>query len=504
MRYYNYNMNTKKEKSKTKLPRPPVVVVLGHVDHGKTTLLDYIKKTKVAQKEEGGITQHIGAYEASHQDQKITFIDTPGHEAFSKMRSRGAKVADVAILVVAANEGVRVQTKEALGYIKQANIPYIVAASKVDLKDTNIPKIKQELKKEEVKLEEWGGEVPFVETSAKTPTGINDLLDVILLVAGLKSLQAKDDKPFKGVVIESLLNPQRGPEATVLVKAGFLEVHDRVVTNGVKGTVKRMEDFKKDPVSKAGPSKPVVVIGFNRLPKVGSVLVKSKPDQRQPLMEAKVPGALEIGPEDSVRVLNLVIKTDVKGTEQALLEVLEGLELKETKLRIISSSTGDISQSDIKKVQAAKGAVLGFRVSCPLPIKKFASRQGVSLAYFNVIYETKEVLEGLVKKLFPSEEKRYEIGKVKVLALFGERSGSRRIIGGKVTSGRVGRQNIASIHRKDELIGEGKVVELRREDKKIERVKKGQQCGIMYKGTGEVKKGDILRVYEVKKVAPTL
>lgn len=498
-------MGTKKEKSEIKLSRPPVVVVLGHVDHGKTTLLDCIKKTKVAQKEDGGITQHIGAYEITHKDQKITFIDTPGHEAFSKMRSRGAKVADIAILVVAANEGVRVQTKEALGYIKKANIPYIVAASKMDLKDTNVPKIKQELKKEGVKLEEWGGEVPFVETSAKAHTGINDLLDVILLVAELEDLPANDDKPFKGVVIESLLNPERGPEATVLVKSGFLEVGDRLTTNGVKGTVKKMEDFRQDTVFKAGPSKPVGVIGFNSLPEVGSIVVKPESEQKPSGMKQQSSsGVLEIGPEDSVRVLNLVIKTDVKGTEQALLGVLESLKLKETKLRVISSSTGDISQSDIKKAQAANGAVLGFRVSCPLSVKKFAQREGVSLATFEVIYETKQVLERLVKKLFPASKTRENIGKVKVLALFGKRSGSRRIIGGKVTSGNIRKQSIAEVYRKDRLIGEGKVAELRQKDKKIESAKKGQQCGIMYKGKGEIKEGDILKVYEVKKVTPSL
>ena len=480
-------------------PRPPIVVILGHVDHGKSSILEAIKDLKIIARESGGITQHIGAYEVEHGGKKITFIDTPGHEAFSAMRSRGARVADIAILVIAAEESIKPQTKEAILHIKRSGIPMIVAINKMDKPQANPEKVKRDLSQQEVLVESMGGKVPSVEVSAKTKKGISDLLELILLVAEMENLQADTEKIGQGVVIESYLDGRRGPTTTLLLREGLLCSGDIVATASALGKVKIMEDFQGKSLGKALPSMPVIVIGFNRAPQVGEkfeVYPDTDSAQKYIAKKAKKAETSEVFVmEEGKKVLNLIIKADVQGSVEAIEEVLRGLPQDRVILRILKSEAGDVNEGDIKLAKGSKSRVLVFRVKTDSAAAILAERDSVRIVNFEVIYDLVQAVRQLMEKSIGLEKVRKDLGKVKILAVFRTEK-NRQIVGGKVLEGEAKRGVKIEVLRNEEKIGEVKLINLQRNKKEISEASKGEECGIMCGGEVKVEAGDILQFYE--------
>jgi len=519
--------NKNKKQIKSLSVRPPIVVVLGHVDHGKTTLLDTIRKSNVVGKESGGITQHIGAYQIEYPaspnlqqgepGKKITFIDTPGHEAFSQMRSRGAKVADIAVLVVAAEEGVKPQTKEVISHIKKFKIPVIVALNKIDKPGANPEKVMSEIEKEGLVVEERGGEVPLVKTSAKTGQGIDELLEMILLVAEIEELKADFNKSALGVVVESHLDSQRGPTTTLLVHNGTLKKNDMVLAGESYGRAKILEDFQGNSIEEGSPSTPVVVIGFNQAPTVGEKfsVEKSEEEARAKalifLSKAEKNQPFTIQPQiENEKSLNIILKTDVKGSLEAIEGTLKNIKQENIIIKILKSGVGDISESDIKLAYSTKSIIIGFRVKAPDFIFNLAKRQGVKIRTFEVIYELVEGIRKSMAKLLGPEIRREVLGKLKVLKIF-RREKSRMIIGGKVTSGKAANKVLADVYRptlsadeNEEKIAKGKIVQLQHNKKDMPEVEKGKEAGILFEGQPVIEEGDILEIYREKKEAREL
>jgi len=493
------------KKNQNLISRPPVVVVLGHVDHGKSSILEAIRDLKILEKESGGITQHIGAYEITENDKKITFIDTPGHEAFSAMRSRGSKVADIAVLVVAADEGVKTQTKEAISHIKKAGIPSIIALNKIDKSAADPQRVKRELSPENILVESMGGKVPSVEVSAKTRQGIEDLLELILLVAEMENLKADLSKPAGGVVIEAYLDSLRGPTATLLLTNGVLEINHVIGTPSTFGKVKNLENFQGIPVQKAFPSMPVIIFGFESVPKVGeefkvfSDIEQAKNFLQQP--EKKAPVVLSVEPDQ--KVFNLILKADVLGSLEAIEEVLKGLPQEKINLRILKSEVGEVNETDIKLAKSAKAKILAFRVKTNPIAKLLAEREKIKIREFQVIYELVEEVRKLVEKIIEPEVVRVELGKVKILAIFRSEK-NRQILGGKVVEGEVKKGALAEILRGEERIGQGRIINLQRNKKDVEKIPKGEECGILYEGEIKVIAGDILEIFAKKQRKETL
>jgi translation initiation factor IF-2 len=509
------------------LLRPPIVVVLGHIDHGKTSLLTAIKDFKILEKETRGITQHIGAYQIEHQGKKITFIDTPGHEAFSQMRSRGAKVADIAILVIDAAEGVKSQTKEAISHIKKAGIPVIIALNKIDKPEANPEKAKRELSQEGLLVESLGGKVPSLEISAKTKRGIPELLELILLVAEMEELKADSQKPGEGLVIESYLDNLRGSTATLLLTDGHLKIGDMVGTNSASVRIKNIENFQKTSVQKALPSDPVIIFGFNQAPGVGekfkvfpdlasaenyiktSKIELPKEAKVKKRMESSLPEekALEVlEATDQQKVLNLILKTDVLGSAEAMEGILNSLPQEKIFLKILKSETGNINESDIKLALSSRATILGFRVKMDSTAKKMAEREKVKIIIFEVIYDLVEGVQKLMEKIVEPKEVRKDLGKVKVLAKFLTEK-NRQIIGGRVTEGEIKKGALIEVFRPardaggrtEEKIGQGKMINLQRNKKNAALISKGEECGILFEGDVIIEEGDILLFYTEEK-----
>lgn len=483
-------------------PRPPVVVVLGHVDHGKTALLDYIRKTNVMGEESGGITQHIGAYEVEHQGGKITFIDTPGHEAFGAMRSRGAKVADIAVLVVAAEEGVKPQTKEAISCIKKSGIPMVVAINKIDKPEANPQKIKRELAQQDILMESLGGKIPSAETSAKTGKGIPELLELILLVAEMENLKADLNSQGRGVIIESYLDSQRGPTATLLIRDGTLKTGQILGTSSTLGKIKILEDFQGKPISKAFPSMPCTILGFQDVPGVGEKFkvfesIESAQKYIQ-IKQKKVQQREVVITEPGKKVLNLILKTDVLGSLEAIEGVLKNLPQDKINLRILKVGVGEIIEEDVKLAQASRAKILGFRVKTNPIAKKWADLQNVTIISFDIIYDLSQTVRNLMQKFLEAEIEKRDIGKVKVLVKFLTEK-NRQIIGGKVIEGEVKLGTKIEIIRLgaggEETIGRGRLINLQKDKKDVEKAIKGQECGILYEGDVKIEEGDILAIY---------
>ncbi len=479
-------------------PRPPIVVVLGHVDHGKTTLLDNIRKTKVAEGETGGITQHVGAYEIEHQGKKITFIDTPGHEAFSAMRSRGARVADIAILVVAAEESVKPQTKEAIAHIKKAGIPMIVAINKIDRPDANPEKVRRDLAQNDVLVESMGGEVPQVLTSAKDKKGINELLEMILLVAEMEDLKGDLNKPGEGVVVESYLDSHRGPTATLLLRDGVLKKGDIVGARSALGKVKILENFRGELQDKVFPSMPCIVLGFEKVPQVGEkfqVYPDIESAQKYIEKKEKKSGDGEVVFIDKEkRALNIILKTDVQGSIEAIQEVLKTLPQEKVVLRIIKGEVGEIQEGDIKMALESKARILGFRVKVNPVARNLAERESIKIMTFDIIYELAQEVRALMEKRAITEQVRTDFGKLKVLIVF-LTDKSRQIVGGKMIEGEIKKGTQIEVLRNDELVGKGRLINLQKNKKDIERAGKGEECGILYEGDVKIEQGDILQIY---------
>jgi len=493
-----------KEENKNLITRPPIIVVLGHIDHGKTSLLDQIRKSHIAERETGGITQHIGAYQIEQDGKKITFIDTPGHEAFGAMRSRGAKVADIAILVIDSSEGIKTQTKEVISHIKKYQIPFIVALNKIDKPEANPEKVKRELQKESILVENLGGKIPSVLVSAKTGKGISDLLDLILLVAEMENLKADLSKPAEGVIIEAYLDNRRGPIATLLFNNGILKTGDIVGTPSTFGKIKRLENFKGILIQAVKPGTPAVLLGFENVPRVGERFknfntLEAVKNYLKILEKKAFKEVLETSPDQ--KVFNLILKADVVGSIEAIEEVLKSLPQEKIVLRILKSEVGEINESDLELAKEAKALILGFRVKMNRVAKMISEREKVKIMKVELIYDLVEGIRKFMTSRLKPELVKTDLGKVKSLVIFRTEK-NRQIVGGKVIEGEVKKGTLIEIFREEELIGKGKLVNLQKNKKNIARLPKGEECGILYEGNVKIDKGDILVIYteERKKV----
>lgn len=475
---------------------------MGHIDHGKTSLLDRIRSTKVAEKESGGITQHIGAYQVEHQGKLITFIDTPGHEAFYAMRSRGAKVADIAVLVVAADDGVMPQTKEAIKHIKQAGMPMVVAINKMDKPNANPARVKNQLLEDEIVVEEFKGKVPVVEVSATTGQGIEGLLEIINLVAEVEELTMVTSGETNGAVIEAELNRQRGPTATLLVKEGILKVGDVISTSSTFGKVQNLEDFLGNPIKQAGPSTPALVVGLEEVPGVGERFVVNRDTEEA---RARVEGkqrkfgrgreVLDI--KEGQKVLNIILKADVQGTLEAVRELIRGIQSENVVLRVLDESIGDIMESDIKLAATSKAFLVGFRVKVDTSAAGFARQTKVEVVRSDIIYELVEKVREKINELLSTERTVVDIGELKVLAIFRTEK-ARMIVGGKVTEGAMRKGARIRVARGEEILGEGRAVQLKIQDKAVGNVDKSQECGVLFEGSVRIQVGDVLQAYEIQ------
>ncbi len=486
--------------------RPPVVVVMGHVDHGKSSLLEAIKGLKITAKESGGITQHIGAYEVEHQGKKITFLDTPGHEAFSAMRSRGAKVADIAILVVDAEESVKPQTKEAILHIQKAGIPMIVAINKIDKPGSNPEKVKRDLIQSDVLVESLGGKIPQVLTSAKEKKGLTELLEIILLVAEMEEFKGDISKPAEGVVIESYLDNQRGPIATVLLRDGILRKGDIIAAYPALGKVKSIEDFQGVPREEGLPSMPCVITGFEAVPQVGEKFgVYPDIESAQKNLgkkEKRMEGFDMTVMEKDKRVLNLVLKADVQGSIEAIREVLKTLPQEKVVLRILKGEAGEIQEGDIKLAKEGKAKIIGFRVKTNVIAKNLAERENISITTFDVIYNLAQGVRVLMERRAAPEKVRTDLGKLKVLIVFLNEK-NRQIVGGKIIEGEIKKGGTQiEVLRNNEIVGRGRPINLQKNKKDIDRAVKGDEAGVLYEGDVKIEQGDVLQFYleEKKKV----
>jgi len=482
--------------------RPPVVVVLGHVDHGKSSLLEAIRDFKITAKESGGITQHIGAYEVEDKNGKITFIDTPGHEAFSAMRARGAEVADIALLVVDATQSVQPQTKEAIMAIKRAEIPIIVVINKMDLPNANPNKIKGELAKVDVSVESFGGTIPSVEVSAKEKTGIDELLEVILLVADLQDLKSEKDAPLEGLIIESYMDGHKGPVATAIIKKGTLRKKDIIATDLALAKVKSIKDFQGKEITEALPSRPVIILGFESVPAVGEKFKAYKSfEEAQEEIKKEIPkreiGSNVLVSDPDKKVLNIVLKGDVFGSLEAIEAMLKNLPQDKVILRILKSEVGDISETDAKIAEMAKAVIIGFRVKISPTVMQFMKNdlaKKLRIKTFEIIYELiQDVRRGLEKTLEP-EIVRTEIGKLRTILVFWAEK-NRQIVGGKITEGELKKGLKLEILRESKKIGAGRIINLQRDKKDIDKLSKGDEAGILFEGDVKIEKGDILSAY---------
>ena len=486
----------KTEKDDVRL-RPPVVVVLGHVDHGKSSILEAIKDLKITEKESGGITQHIGAYEIEHQGKMITFIDTPGHEAFSAMRSRGAQVADIAILVVAADDGVRPQTKEAVSIIKKANIPVIVAINKIDKPTANPMKVKQELAKLGVLVESMGGKIPSVQTSAVTKKGINELLELILLVSEMEEFRANSHLLGSGVVIESYLDKQRGPTATLILRNGTLKRGEIIGTRSTVGRIRVLEDFLGHPIEKVLPSQPCIVVGFEDVPQVGEKfsIYPDLESAKGNVKKEKVSFDQQIFSDGSEKkILNLILKVDVLGSLEPIIGILKDIPQDKIILRILDGRVGEISEADVKMAKSSQANILGFRVGINSIVRSLAEKNKVDIMTYDVIYELSQGVRHMMERMLAVEKVKNILGKMKVLLVFRTEK-NRQIIGARVIEGEVKKGYLVDVLREDEKIGGGRLISLQKNKKNIDIGRKGDECGILYEGNARVEKGDILVLY---------
>ncbi|MCC7310741.1 MAG: translation initiation factor IF-2 [Sulfuritalea sp.] len=507
-------------KDVVQLPRAPVVTVMGHVDHGKTSLLDYIRKSRVAHGEAGGITQHIGAYHVETPRGMITFLDTPGHEAFTAMRARGAKATDLVILVVAADDGVMPQTKEAIAHAKAANVPLVVAVTKIDKPDANMERVKQELVAEGVVPEEYGGDSPFIGVSAKTGEGIDVLLEHVLLQAEVLELAAPVDAPAKGLVIEARLDKGKGPVATILVLSGTLRRGDVLLAGAVFGRVRAMLDENGKAVDSAGPSIPVEIQGLTDLPAAGdeSMVLNDERKAREIALfrqgkfrdvklakqqAAKLENMFEQMTEGEVRTLPLVIKADVQGSLEALTQSLNKLSTGEVKVMVVHAGVGGISESDINLAAASKAVVIGFNTRADVGARKAAESLGVDIRYYNIIYAVVDEVKAALSGMLAPEKKEVVIGLVEIRQVFRiSRIGA--VAGCMVLSGVVRRGASVRLLRNNTVIHTGELDSLKRFKDDAREVKEGFECGLSLKSFNDINEGDQLEVFEVQEIARAL
>ncbi|MCM5680076.1 translation initiation factor IF-2 [Schlegelella sp. S2-27] len=502
------------------LPRAPVVTVMGHVDHGKTSLLDYIRRSRVAAGEAGGITQHIGAYHVDTPRGMITFLDTPGHEAFTAMRARGAKATDIVILVVAADDGVMPQTKEAIHHAKAAGVPIVVAMNKIDKPEANPERVKSELVAEEVVPEEFGGESPFCPVSAKTGQGIDELLENVLLQAEVLELKAAKDAPAKGLVIEAQLDKGRGPVATVLVQSGTLKRGDVVLAGSSFGRVRAMLDETGKPTQEAGPSIPVEIQGLTEVPQAGDEFMVLADERRAREIAtfrqgkyrdvklarqqaAKLENMFEQMGAGAVQNLPLIIKADVQGSQEALAASLLKLSTDEVKVQIVHAAVGGISESDVNLALASKAVLIGFNTRADAGARKLAEHNGVDIRYYNIIYDAVDEIRAAMSGMLAPEHKEEIIGTAEIRQVFrASKIGS--IAGCMVTSGIIRRNARLRLLRENVVVFTGELESLKRFKDDVREVKEGFECGLNIKNYNDIAEGDQLEFFEIKEVARTL
>ncbi len=496
--------------------RPPVIVVMGHVDHGKTSLLDTIRKTNVIEGEAGGITQAIGAYKVKVKDREITFLDTPGHEAFTAMRARGAQITDIAILVVAANDGVKPQTVEAINHAKSAGIPIIVAINKIDLPDSNIEKVKQELMAYDLVPEEWGGDTIFVPISAKKGENIDQLLEMVLLEADVLELKANPRKQAKGAVIEARLDKAKGAIATMLVQRGSLDVGDTIVVGSSIGRIRAMKNDKGKVVKSAGPSTPVEIMGLTEVPQAGDtfyevknekmakhLIERRKRQEREKALNATTKVTLDNlfsqMEEGNLKVLNLIVKADVQGSVEAVKQALEKLSNEEVKVKVIHAATGAVNQSDVTLAKVSNAIIIAFNVRPDNMAREIAEKDEVEIKPYSIIYQAIEDVEAAMKGMLDPEFEEKVIGNVEVRQTF-RISNVGTIAGGYVISGKVERNANVRVIRENVVIHDGHLSTLKRFKDDVKEATKGFECGIQIENYNDIKEGDVIEVYIMEEI----
>ena len=489
--------------------RAPIVTILGHVDHGKTTLLDTIRKANVAAGEAGGITQRISAYQVKKHGKVITFIDTPGHEAFSGMRKRGISIADIAILVVSAEDGVRPQTKEVIEFIKEKKLPVIVAVNKIDKPEAKPDRVKQELAEHGILFEDWGGDVICNYVSAKNNINIDKLLDSILLVAEVEDFRADQKRDGLAVVLESNLDPQKGPVATVLVRTGTLKVGQDIIAGGAFGRIRRIEDFLGRSLTTAGPSIPATIFGFNTPPAVNDIIqvVSGKALARLKSQEMSEKNAslrkIKGDEDESVKKLRIILKADVQGSVEALQQILSGVGNEEVILEEITSGVGAITESDVRLAESSDAMILGFNVEPTAVAKRMAENAKVAIETFNIIYKLVESVKERMSSMLPPEIVRTDFGRLSVLAVF--KTGKRdMIVGGRVSEGKMIRGTQIEVKRDDEIIGKGAMGNLQQNKQNADEVNQGNECGVVFDGNLKIQVGDTLICYKEEEKRRTL
>jgi translation initiation factor IF-2 len=502
--------------------RPPVVTIMGHVDHGKTSLLDAIRETEVAAGEAGGITQHIGAYQVHHSDKTITFLDTPGHAAFTAMRARGAKVTDIAVIVVAADDGVMPQTKEAIDHARAADVPILIAVNKIDKEGAQPDRVRNELAADGLTPEGWGGETVYCDVSAKTREGLDNLLDMILLVTELEELGANPDAPASGTVVESQLDPGRGPVVTILVQRGTLRVGDALVAGPQWGRVRAMQDFTGKRVEAAGPGMPVEVLGFDGVCDAGEFVRVVENDRRARQLAGERANRLKTEAlarrqarkvsleevfsrvqEGEIKELNIVLKADVAGSLEALQDEIAKVPQEQVAINIIHSQTGGINESDVMLAAASEAIIIGFNVRPLADARRAAEREGVDVRTYSVIYKITEDLRNAMEGMLEAVEVEEILGEAEIKQTF-KASKVGRIAGCVVSEGKVTRDANVRLIREGTVIWDGKLGSLRRFKDNVQEVEEGQECGIVLDGYADVKEGDVLEFFQTKQVEQTL
>ena len=502
--------------------RPPVVTIMGHVDHGKTSLLDAIRETEVAAGEAGGITQHIGAYQVHHDEKTITFLDTPGHAAFTAMRARGAKVTDIAVVVVAADDGVMPQTKEAIDHARAADVPILIAVNKIDKEGAQPDRVRNELAADGLTPEDWGGETVYCDVSAKTHEGLDTLLDMILLVSELEELGANPDAPASGVVVESQLDPGRGPVVTILVQRGTLAVGDALVGGPQWGRVRAMHDFTGERVEQAGPGMPVEVLGFDGVCEAGEHVhvvendrrarqlaqergnrLKTEALARRQARKVSLEEVFSRAQAGDIKELDIVLKADVAGSLEALQDEIAKVPQEQVGINIIHSQTGGINESDVMLASASEAIVIGFNVRPLADARKAAEREGVDVRTYSVIYKITEDLRNAMEGLLEAVEVEEILGEAEIKQTF-KASKVGRIAGCIVNEGRVARDANVRLIREGTVIWDGKLGSLRRFKDNVQEVEQGQECGVVLDGYADVKEGDVLEFFKTKQVEQTL
>lgn len=498
------------------VPRPPVVTIMGHVDHGKTTLLDTIRKANVTSGEFGGITQHIGAYQVSLKGRKVTFLDTPGHEAFTAMRARGAQVTDIVIIVVAADDGVMPQTKEAVDHAKAAGVPIVVAVNKIDKPGANPDRIMSEMAELGIMPEEWGGDTIFMNVSAKQGTGVSDLLETVLLVADMAELKANPDQLASGTVIEAKLDKGRGPVATLLVQRGTLHSGDSIVVGTSYGRVRKMTNDKGMEIKKAEPSCPVEIIGLNDVPRAGDVFmaydnykkaqeIASHRLEKQIEKERNATSAMSLEDlakkidEGDVKEINVLIKADVQGSAEALKASMERLEVDTVRVNVIRSTVGTITESDILLASASNAIIYGFNIRPSAAIRKKAEEEGIEIRLHNIIYKALEELESAMKGMLAPVYEEVVIGQAEVRQIY-KVSKVGTIAGCKVVDGHIKRDCKVRLIREGIVIYDGKLGSLRRFENDVKEVQNGFECGMTIENYNDIKVDDIIEAYEDQEV----